>query len=59
MDAGTRQEPRWMRTEAVWKPAVGLSLEVELDISWTDAMAGPELVPLPPGGQPASPLGSS
>ena len=54
MVAGTRQEPRWMRTEAVWKPAIGPSLEVELYISPTYAKAGPELFPLPPGGQPAS-----
>ena len=59
MDPGTRQEPRWMRTAAVWKPAIGPTLEVELDISPTYAMAGPELFPLPLRGQPASQFRSS
>ena len=52
MVAGTRQASCGTRTEAAWKPAVRPSLEVELYISWTDAMARPELVPLPPGDSP-------
>ena len=52
MVAGTRQEPRWMRTEAVWKPAIGPSLEVESTFPQLTQRRGRNCFPFPPGDSP-------